>query len=241
MTWTNGHRLALVSLFVSLFVVCRGTQTCRQRDLDDCKLEYEQCKLVSGPAGDGYDELMCGCSDQYYGVCARRAGCASTLMTECIDTLAEWGCPDDVCGSNCAAGNAVHVLPVNNYGPNYLRFSVCYRQHNARSLDSYSMVVMERCSDFHVCPYWVPPTTFTSLAIDRNASMLRMEYCVYASDDHYRCLHDPSPREYYGTALHFPPSIDVDVATAPFCATDDDCPGSFCDTRRQPPICSPNS
>jgi hypothetical protein len=50
------------------------------------------------------------------------------MMVECIDTLLTNGCSDmSVCGNNCAAAGQVPsdaiVLPVNNYGENFLRVS----------------------------------------------------------------------------------------------------------------------
>ncbi|KAJ8606628.1 hypothetical protein CTAYLR_008386 [Chrysophaeum taylorii] len=196
---------------------------CRRQELIRCRDEYEKCMRESGgPAGEGYPALMCACSDQYYGICVRRAGCAAALMSECVDTLEKWGCEDSsVCGLNCMGNNdnnnlidedAAHMLSVNNYGHNFLRFTVCFRKHDERSLDHFSMILMERCSGdlFQECPYWVPPETTTAIAISRNVSMLRMEFCVYSSSDNdYRCLSEPRPREFYGTEVLFPDSVDV--------------------------------
>jgi len=212
--------------------------------------------IESGPAGEGARELACECADDFYGICARRAGCASVLMTQCIDTLQEIGCSDSsVCGSNCASNGAIdldlaRVVPVNNYSLNYLKFSVCFARHNEESLDRFGLVLMNRCSPrpgsneepFLLCPYWIPPETFTALAIPLNASYVRMEYCVYNDQDeepHYHCLDNPQPIDFYGTEVFFPSSIDVAAAQAPFCANDLDCPGSYCDHLHQPPTCSP--
>lgn len=214
---------------------------CNQKELARCRNDYEKCKLESGPVGQGYDELACACSDQFYAGCVRQSGCAAEFMTECIETLRKWSCPSlSVCGSSCVRDDeeSVHVLPVNNYGDNHLRFSVCGQRRDR--LDSCSMVVRDHCT-FDTCPYWIPPRTFTAVALGANTSMLRMEYCVYDNGDNYHCLENPRPREFYGTALLFPPSIDVGLNVAPFCESDRDCPGSFCDLSRQPPICSPKT
>ena len=230
------------------------TRSCQKLELTKCKETYELC-IREVPAGDGYSEAVCDCADEYYGVCSRQAGCASSLMTQCIDEMYRWQCPDSsICGSNCVdQGNThippgSHVLPVNNFGQNALRFSVCFQTFNARSLNRYGMVVMEYCQphDFHLCPYWVPPQTFTAIAIQHNASYLKMEFCVIAEGengeaDHYSCLEDPAPREYYGTETHWPSAIDVEFATAPYCGDDLDCPGSFCDKIHYPPVCAPHS
>ena len=230
------------------------TRTCSKFELKQCRIEYEDC-IREVPAGEGYSEAVCECADEYYGVCSREVGCATSLMTECIDEMARWECPDSsTCGSNCVdQGNTQipegsHILPVNNFGQNALRFSVCSRSFNGRSLNRYGMVVMERCQpdDFHICPYWVPPQTFTAIAIQHNATYLKMEFCViaeggkYGEDDHYSCLADPAPREYYGTETHWPQAIDVEFATAPYCESDLDCPGSFCDKLHYPPVRAPH-
>ncbi|KAJ1460576.1 hypothetical protein M885DRAFT_612617 [Pelagophyceae sp. CCMP2097] len=238
------------------------TRSCDKDALRVCRAAYERCLVYSGPAGEGYKQIKCDCADEYFGACGRRAGCASALLRQCIDALDESDCEDSsVCGSNCVGnGNAqigpdAIVIPVNNFGPNALRFSVCARRENARSLERYSTVVMERCEGpgldgrvlFHECPYWVPPHTFTALAFESNASYLKMEYCVIAADvqgqetGHFRCLEDPRPVEYYGTALHWPSSIDVQFASAPYCQSDEDCSGTFCDRIHSPPLCSPKT
>lgn len=224
------------------------TRSCNKVELTICKEEYDLC-IREVPVGDGYSEAVCDCADEYYGVCSRRAGCASSLMTQCIDEMYRWKCADSsICGSNCVdQGNeqippGSHVLPVNNFGQNALRFSVCFRSFNERSLNRYGMVVMEQCQahDFHLCPYWVPPQTFTAIAIQRNATYLKMEFCVIGDDDYYSCLDDPAPREYFGTETHWPSAIDVEFQTAPYCADDLDCPGSFCDKIHYPAVCAPH-
>ena len=73
-----------------------------------------------------------------------------------------------------------------------------------------------------------------------------MEFCVvddgpYGDEAYYHCLADPAPREYYGTPTHWPQAVDVEFATAPYCATDRECPGSFCDKIHYPPVCAPHS
>lgn len=161
---------------IAAFVLCHASgddeslarlsqRLCNQKELGLCKAQYERCTLESGPVGDGYSDIMCACAEQYFGakrfvhrrandsqpclgVCVRRAGCAATLMTQCIDTLEIWSCDDSsVCGSNCVNDHLIderfaHVVSVNNYGLNYLRFSACYQRYNDRALEDYSMVCL---------------------------------------------------------------------------------------------------
>ena len=154
------------------------TRHCRKRELEKCKATYERCAR-DAPAAEGYAQHMCTCADEYYGVCARKSGCSSILMKQCVHEMDKWGgCDSSVCGSNCvnrgegAIPPDAHVLPVNNFGANALRFSVCFRRLNERSLNRFGMVVSERCADndFHLCPYWIPPETFTAIASAHNAS-----------------------------------------------------------------------
>ena len=51
------------------------------------------------------------------------------MMTECIATMLEYGCDDmTVCGNNCVSDGLIPsdaiILPVNNYGGNYLKASL---------------------------------------------------------------------------------------------------------------------
>ena len=194
------------------------TRSCQKLELTKCKETYELC-IREVPAGDGYSEAVCDCADEYYGVCSRQAGCASSLMTQCIDEMYRWQCPDSsICGSNCVdQGNThippgSHVLPVNNFGQNALRFSVCFQTFNTRSLNRYGMVVMEYCQphDFHLCPYWVPPQTFTAIAIQHNASYLKMEFCVIAEGEKPRGS-DESPAGQLSPPSQSPPCVCNDT------------------------------
>ena len=108
------------------------TRHCRKRELEKCKETYERCAR-DAPAGEGYAAHMCTCADEYYGVCARKSGCSSILMKQCVDEMEKWGgCDSSVCGSNCvnrgegAIPPDAHVLPVNNFGANALRLSLIH-------------------------------------------------------------------------------------------------------------------
>ena len=74
------------------------TRHCRKRELEKCKETYERCAR-DAPAGEGYAAHMCTCADEYYGVCARKSGCSSILMKQCVDEMDKWGgCDSSVCG-----------------------------------------------------------------------------------------------------------------------------------------------
>lgn len=202
---------------------------------------------------------------------------------ECLSKIIELSCDDiAVCGSNCIGGgnglinmetdmegNLVNsrVIPVNNFGENFLQFSVCAKGVNSVMRNRYSTISMDRCDDssFKVCPYWIPPKTFTALAIPANASYIKMERCVYVeerSDDDddsptssptstvdddvnasdafvAACLTDPKPVEYYGTRMLWPSTIDVEYSGHAYCSKDEHCDGSYCDKNYAPSKCAP--
>lgn len=189
---------------------------------------------------------------------------------DCLSKIIELQCDDiAVCGSNCIGdgnglidmetdteGNLVNsrVLPVNNFGSNFLQFSVCDRGVNSVMQNKYSMISMDRCDDasFKVCPYWIPPRTFTALAIPSNTSYVKMETCVYVdrfmdvdgsenTTDAYvaTCLENPKPVEYYGTRMWWPSSIDVEYSDHAYCSRDEHCDGSYCDIHYAPSKCAP--
>ena len=118
---------------------------CFKSQATRCYKEYEQCLLHSGPAS--HRPTLCRCQAEYYGVCLRAAGCSADYMLECIDMQRRSDCDDmSICGSSCVGnGNdevpdSAVVLPVNNFGRNYLRFTVCERTYNKRSLSRHSTV-----------------------------------------------------------------------------------------------------
>ena len=107
-----------------------------------CLAEHEACLLFDGHAAD--KPSACACATQLYGVCLRAAGCAAAAMPECVARLLAQECGDmSVCGSNCytddellpgAGDDAARVLPVNNFGADYLRFSVCDKSYVEEAL-----------------------------------------------------------------------------------------------------------
>lgn len=91
------------------------------------------------------------------------------------------------------------------------------------------------------CPYWIPPKTFTALAIPKEATVLEMWMCSLSIDGnitHTLCDEETS-KEYRGHLDLWPSSIDVQAGNAPSCFFDQDCPGSYCDTTISPARCAP--
>ena len=135
--------------------------------------------------------------------------------------------------------NESWIIPVNNFGNNYLRFSTCTQSVDETYLQRYAAVRIPHCAGDKLtqCPYWVPPKTFTALAFPRKDTYcIVMEYCVVTNFDAY-CLKAPVPRRIYGNPLYFPTTIDIDFTQATYCEQDSDCQGSVCDTRQSPPTC----
>jgi len=103
---------------------------------------------------------------------------------------------------------------------------------------------------FKICPYWIPPSTFTALAIPANTTYIRLEYANYFQLSEFSgytvndtdivasVLQNPLPIEYYGTKQLWPPSIDVEYSDSNFCSNDYDCPGSTCNKRLVPNKCA---
>ncbi|CAM9942492.1 unnamed protein product [Ectocarpus sp. 4 AP-2014] len=188
-------------------------------------------------------------------------------MIDCVDELMELDCSDmSVCGNDCTFENSnpripsdAIVLPVNNFGANYLQLSVCSKGVSASKLTHFGQVSMERCSedDFRVCDLAIAPRALTAVAFPPDTTYLRVQQCVLVetaaaatseSDDDgggqeeeevWECLEDPVPAEYYGTPYHWPSAVDVDYSAAALCEKDSHCPGSFCSSQQQPRICAP--
>lgn len=181
-----------------------------------------------------------------------------------------------VCGSNCVGptGNGLdlseaRILPVNNYAKNFLRFSTCPLGLDEETFSSHEVVHMRRCRDagpgvppeeeFQVCPYWIPPSTFTALAIPQNSAYVRMEFANYVESSGVsgggakgnatlrgssyiaNVLKSPKAVEFYGTSQLWPSTIDVAFEETNFCSANSDCPGSYCNLRPVPHKCAPKT
>lgn len=259
-----GFHTAMLRLTLVLLTLrwCAPQRSCRKVEEQKCYKDHVRC-LQDLPVGDSVSE--CACATELYGICLREAGCAADRMAECVFELRDHGCQDmTVCGSNCVGdGNGLidssaRVIPVNNYGNNFQRFSVCHLGVNEHKLSKFATVRMDRCSEdtFKVCPYWIPPQTFTALGFDPAATYLRRETCVYTKQQRpvliantsnytyevyydWECLVDPPPVEYYGSRGLWPSTIDVEFSGENFCTHNSHCPGSYCDFVQSPPKCSP--
>lgn len=272
--------LRLASLVSLPAFVVRAEETfepasCNLRQQQKCEAEYLECRLYGGPADSA--ETECSCLTEHYGICLRNAGCAADRMSDCVSELMRFNCEDmTVCGNNCVGNgrgsidkDTARILPVNNFGKNYLQFSVCDKGVNPAALSRFNEIRMSRCDEtsFKICPYWIPPSTFTALAIDHNATYIKMERCVYVpstsedasstgnsstysdtddaaeEDDDYvaECLTNPRPVEYYGTKRLWPSAVDVEYAGDVFCGDDKHCSGSYCDFNHIPPKCAPKA
>eukprot|EP00752_Nemacystus_decipiens_P014199 g12628.t1 len=150
-------------------------------------------------------------------------------MMSCVDELMELDCQDmSVCGNDCTLEDGDPLipadsvlLPVNNFGANYLQLSVCSKDVNAAKLSHFGQISMDRCGedDFRVCDLAIAPRTLTAVAFPPDVTYLRVEQCVLTAavsgrngggsedeeeaDEVWECLTDPLPAEYYGaTANH---------------------------------------
>mmetsp|Transcript_44040 Transcript_44040/g.71905 ORF Transcript_44040/g.71905 Transcript_44040/m.71905 type:complete len:322 (-) Transcript_44040:742-1707(-) len=220
--------------------------TCDETAAEQCYEDYGYCLRTTGPAADV--PTACACAQALYGVCLRAAGCAADSMMACLNELIELDCDDiTVCGNNCASDGLITedeiVLPVNNFGSNYLRFTLCDKGIDQHQRSAFGRVAPDACwdaADRTACPYWVPPRTFTALAVPPNTTNLRLQYCVLGAGTggSTKCLEDPAPETYYGTAQHWPGALTTAPAPSFYCADDEDCPGSVCDTQQSPPFCA---
>ena len=253
--WFNNHSLFTLLCFLCFFqsnmlLQAQMNPICNPEKYAKCQEQYLKCKLFNGPALDK-ELTLCKCAKLYYGICLREAGCASDKMQMCVKENMEFGCEDiSICGNNCAQSTSdgalsedAIILPVNNFGANYLKFGYC----NTTALDldylaKYSTIRVTKCVEgaFTYCNYWIPPKTYTALAIPSNAVFLQMWRCNYHLNDtgvYHNC--PDSWYEFYGQPKRWPSTIDIEFSDAPQCYSDDDCVGSYCDFQQRPSICSP--
>mmetsp|Transcript_33737 Transcript_33737/g.56718 ORF Transcript_33737/g.56718 Transcript_33737/m.56718 type:complete len:346 (-) Transcript_33737:117-1154(-) len=253
----------------------RSPRTCDPAAEFICEQEYMSCQLYAAPAND--PESRCVCAGQFYGICLREAGCAAHRFTDCVQEHMGNDCSDmSVCGSNCvgATGNdldlsSARILPVNNYAKNFLRFSTCPLGLDQETFASFGVARMRRCRDagpgvpleeeFKICPYWVPPSVFTALAIPADSAYVRMEYANYVDSSAVsgggaegnatrsgapfiaNVLKTPGAVEIYGTKQLWPSTIDVGFEETNFCTSNSECPGSYCNMRPVPHKCAPKT
>eukprot|EP01041_Mallomonas_annulata_P008289 gene8289-17050_t len=224
-----------------------------------CEKDFYYCRLYTGPADDA--PTMCRCGKDFYGACLRKAGCMLHLETvsqpyilylrQCVNFIMKYDCPDTlVCSINCASETNIDrtiskIVPFNNYGPYYLRLRLCNHTVHPEKLKRYGIVYPATCStmdEFQICSRWIPPNTFTPVALPINTTYMLVDYCEVRKDGTQFChITEPSPTRLYGNKISFPSTFDVPKSAFSICKSDDDCLGSFCDKSARPHTCSPKS
>ena len=196
-----------------------------------CEQAYMRCLLYEGPANDA--DAACYCAGQFYGKCLRAAGCAAKRYGDCWKEHFAQNCADmSVCGSNCVGdGNSLdlqdgRILPINNFAANFLRFSVCNLGVDEDVLERFEVVRMKRCAEpgpgveakdaFKICPYWIPPSTYTALVIPKNSTYIRLEYANYVDSRRIQPDITNGSRYFVANVLSSPPPIEVRAGVAWF-------------------------
>eukprot|EP00903_Cladosiphon_okamuranus_P012198 g11441.t1 len=182
--------------------------------------------------------VCAACAAIFYGACLPTAGCAAAHeMMSCVDELMQLDCQDmSVCGNDCTLEDGDPLipadsvlLPINNFGANYLQLSVCSKDVNAAKLSHFGQISVERCgeNDFRMCDLAVAPRTLTAVAFPPDVTYLRVEQCISAAavsegdsvsvsvgseeeeeeeeeeaEEGWECLTDPLPVEYYGATVN---------------------------------------
>jgi len=238
---------------------------CETETALQCEKEFLNCKLFTGPADDA--STLCTCGDQFYGDCIRKAGCETSpqvdelstheiYMKLCVNHIINNDCPSSLmCSINCASEGTINpltskIIPFNNYGIYYLRIRICRKKVHENKLERYSFIDAVACkleTDYDICSRWIPPQTFVPVALPIDTTYIEVDSCVINSDlteaeDGYYCFtSNPSPSRVYGNAYIFPRTFDVAQTNLSVCSTNDDCLGSFCETKFLPHVCSPKT
>lgn len=234
-------------------------------DLDaakQCEMDLLECRLFSGPADD--PPTMCRCGEQFYGVCLRLAGCemheelnppGELYMKKCVDHIYRYDCnpPDPLmCAINCAspgtvdAGNS-RLMLFNNYGGYHLRLRICENIVHPLRLKTYSVVDPVPCNndnentedDFLICGRWIPPQTFTPVALPPGTTYIEIDKCIVNDDGSQLCIQGDEPVRVYGNSQLFPETYNAPKSAVSECSSDDDCLGSFCERKLRPAACAP--
>jgi hypothetical protein len=209
-------------------------RSCDAADELACEQDYMRCLLYEGPANDRV--AACYCAGQFYGKCLRAAGCAAKQYQNCWKEHQMQDCDDmTVCGSNCVGdGNGLdlsdtRILPINNFARNFLRFSVCDLGVDEDVLERFEVVRMKRCADpgpgvldqdaFTICPYWIPPSTFTALAIPKTSTYIRLEYANFVDSTRIQPDIGNGTMYYVANVLSNPKPIEVSWRPGLFCCS----------------------
>lgn len=235
---------------------------CDTAAAQQCEYDLLKCRLFSGPANDAVSSCRCG--RIYFGQCLRRAGCEfarevgaltkhEIYTKTCVDLIIKYDCPDVlICAVNCASDeqiqrNQAKIIPFNNYGKFYLRLSICNRKINEPRYAQYATVQMGFCSNttgFTNCARYVPPFTYTPVAVPIDTTYIDVHYCALLPDKKsYYCFEQGefAPVRLFGNTAIWPSSFDSPKSVLSICATDDDCLGSRCDMHSNPHMCEPKT
>ena len=234
---------------------------CDTRKAQVCEDQLLKCRLFSGPANDPASNCACGRS--YYGQCLRDAGCEFAhevgALTQhqiytktCVDLIVKYSCPDVlICAVNCASDyqikrNESQIIPFNNYGKYYLRIRICQRKINKPRFNQYEMVQMGYCTnitEFTTCARYVPPFTYTPVAIPIDTTYIDVDYCTPIGDGTFYCFEEGefAPVRIFGNEVIWPISFDVPQTNVSVCSTDSDCLGSVCNFHFNPHVCQPKT
>ena len=224
-----------------------------------CEYEFTTCRLFSGPVDD--PDTLCTCGKSFYGSCLRAAGCEIAVevaelgndeiyMKKCVDHIIKYDCEDTMtCAVNCATEENVNrtvskIIPFNNYGQYYLRVRVCKKTINEHRAERYSLIQIGTCEsleDFEICNRWIPPMTFTPVALPIDAKYVEVDLCEIEDDGTYNCHTEWEPQRIFGNSYIFPSTFDIAQTNTSICSADTDCLGSYCDTHFRPPVCSPKT
>jgi hypothetical protein len=246
---------------------------CDKVKAQKCEQDLLECRLFSGPADD--PATMCRCGENFYGECLRLAGCEThqevgplrqLYMKKCVNHIYQYDCnpPDPLmCAVNCASNGTINtdesmIMIFNNYGEYYLRIRICTSVVHPGKLDVYSFVDSPVCNnnndnvddDFLVCGRWIPPQTFTPVAVPKATTYIEIDDCEVSPNGEQHCFTDRVPVRIYGNEQLFPttyevPKSDVSVCQADAVKTgyvtpqDDACLGSFCENKLRPSTCAP--
>jgi len=253
--------LALIQLSTPYGFVGLYPPGCDTKKAQKCEDQLLTCRLFTGPANDR--NSSCACGRSFYGSCLRDAGCefarevgALTLheiyTKTCVDLIVHYGCPDVlICAVNCASNlqiqtNESQIIPFNNYGKYYLRIRICRRKINTPRFNQYEMVQMGYCSnitDFTVCARYIPPFTYTPVAVPLDTTYIDVDYCFPLKDGTFYCFEEGqyAPVRIFGNEVIWPISFDVPQSNLSICSTNADCLGSVCDTHFNPHVCQPKT
>lgn len=219
---------------------------CGEKFYGDC-LRQAGCEMHKeyGPGGEVY---MKKCVDHIMRYkCLAQQGTSSSYADP-----EWWGTGPLMCAVNCASPDTIDrdnsmLMLFNNYGDYWLRIRVCRSSVHPLRLKTYSVVDSVKCDnenedtvdDFLVCGRWVKPQTFTPVALPKDTTYLELDSCIITDDGEQFCDPNIPPVRIYGNSRLFPETYDAPKGLTAQCSVDDDCLGTFCETKLRPSTCAP--